>query len=70
MGDKFVITDIEVIQDGLFQIDIKNENTNKSNRLFVEPSQLFSMIGAAMQKNFNKYCEDRTEEYMNNFIES
>lgn len=55
MGDKIIIESIEVIQDGLFQIDLKNETTGKYDRCFVEPEDLFGMIGKAIQKNHDKY---------------
>jgi hypothetical protein len=57
MGDKIVIENIEVIQDGLFQIDFKNTNTGKYDRCFIDPRDLFEMIGEAMQENHDKYLD-------------
>ena len=59
MGDKIIITNIEVIQGGLLQIDIFNENTNIGDRIFVEPSYLFSKIGMALRKNHEQYKNER-----------
>lgn len=55
MGDRIAIERIEVIQDGLFQIDFKNENTGEYERCFIEPEVLFGMIGKAMQENHDNY---------------
>jgi hypothetical protein len=59
MGDRIVIIGIEVIQDGLFQIDFKNINTGKCDRSFINPEDLFGMIGEAMQLNHNAYLESK-----------
>jgi hypothetical protein len=64
MGDKIIIESIEVIQDGLFQIDFKNVKTEEYYRCFIEPDKLFGMIGEAMQENYNKYL-DRVYGQMN-----
>lgn len=51
--DEVSIVAIEVIQDGLFQIDFRvNDN---GYRCFVEPGKLFEMIGHSMQANHDEY---------------
>lgn len=55
MGDKIELKEIEVIQDGLFQLDFHNENKNTWFRVFVEPEKLFGLMGKAMQVNYQKY---------------
>jgi len=58
MGDNIIITDIKVIQEGLFQIDIHNKTNNRRDRLFIEPDELFNMIGNAMKENHDKYIKE------------
>jgi len=57
MGDKIELKEIEVIQDGLFQLDFHNENKNTSFRVFVEPEKLLTLMGKAMQVNYQKYWD-------------
>jgi len=54
MGDEIIIYAIEIIQNGLLQIDFRNENTNDCFRAFCEPKKFFGMFGKAMQKNFDQ----------------
>ena len=58
MGDQIVISEIKIIYNGLFQIDLRNTSTNEQYRVFAHPDSLFSMIGSAMENNYNKYMED------------
>ena len=58
MGDEIIIYAIEVIQNGLLQIDFRNENTDEQFRAFCEPKEFFGMIGKAMQKNFDQGGND------------
>jgi len=51
MGDDIELKAIEVIQDGLFQMDFWNNTKNEGYRVFVKPDELFSMIGVSMQRN-------------------
>jgi len=44
MGEKITIKGIEVIYDGLLQIDIWFEDQNKGGRIFVEPDKFFGML--------------------------
>ena len=55
MGDEIILKAIEVIQDGLLQIDLWNETERKEIRFFAEPKEFFNMLGNAMQKNFKQY---------------
>jgi len=65
MGDRLELRGIEVIQDGLFQIDVYNNTRNEGYRVFVIPDIFFSMIGSSMQKNYTenlrKWHEEMTE---------
>jgi len=54
MGEEIVITAIEVIQNGLLQIDFRNQETKDIFRAFCEPEAFFGMIGKSMQKNFEQ----------------
>ncbi len=62
MGDYIELRDVEVIQDGLLQLDFYNETQNKWFRVFVEPEKMFGLIGEAMQNNFKKYLEKACSE--------
>ena len=62
MGDHIELKEVEVIQDGLFQIDFYNENQNTWFRVFVEPEKMFGLIGDAMQSNYKKYLENAYTE--------
>lgn len=57
MGDKILIEKIVIIQNGLFQIDLKEIDSNKTNRVFVKPDILFKMIGEAMKLNHDAYID-------------
>ncbi len=59
MGDLFDLVDIQVIQGGLIQLDLKNYKTNQSIRTFLDPKELFSKIGESMSRNM--------DEWLNNF---
>lgn len=62
MGDKIELKEIEVIQDGLFQLDFYNENKNTSFRVFIEPEKLLTLMGKAMQVNYQKYWDKIYDE--------
>ena len=59
MNNRVIIEQIEVIQGGIFQIDIyripKISEEEKRERIFIEPADLFGMIGKAIQKNVGKW---------------
>lgn len=63
MGELFELINIEVIQNGLFQIDIRGEETNQFIRFFVRPEELFNKIGISMGKNLDKYFEETYKEF-------
>ena len=54
MGDEIIIESIEIIYDGLIQIDFKNNDTGEFYRSFIEPEKLFKMIGESMQRELQK----------------
>lgn len=54
MGDEITIYAIEVVQNGLIQIDLRNEETGECFRTFCEPNRFFNMLGETMQNNFNQ----------------
>ena len=55
MGDEFELTNVEVIYNGLLQLDILNVNENTSIRVFVEPTKFFGMVGKSLQENLDAY---------------
>lgn len=55
MGDVFDLIDVQVIQGGLIQLDIKNLKTMQGARMFVNPSVLFSKIGKSMESNMDEW---------------
>ena len=59
MGDKIRVIDIQVIQGGLFQIDLMNDTTQEAIRFFAEPYDLFQRVGNALQLSHNSYLKDR-----------
>ena len=58
MGDEIIIRAIEIIQNGLIQIDFLNKETDECLRAFCEPEAFFCMIGKSMQKNFDQGGSD------------
>lgn len=60
MGEEARLIDIEVIQDGLIQMDIEIEE--KLVRVFIQPSDFFLHFGSAMQKNYIAWIKREIEE--------
>ena len=58
MGDDIEIRAIEIIYDGLIQIDFYNNTKNEGYRCFVDPSVLLGMLSQAMQKNYKAWMEE------------
>jgi len=56
MGEAILIIGMHVIQNGLFQIDFQNDETKETYRCFIEPIELFTQIGKAMQINYERNC--------------
>lgn len=48
MGDEIIIEKLEVIQNGLLQIDFRNLENNKIDRCFIELGEFFKMLGPAL----------------------
>jgi hypothetical protein len=69
MGDHIELMAIEVIQDGLIMIDLKNETTNQWERVFVSPDKFFGMLGKAMQSNYDAYIKKEMERYDDSTLE-
>ena len=55
MGDEIELRDIQVIQDGLIQMDFFNESEHKGYRAFCKPDIFFKMIGDSMAQNHRNY---------------
>jgi len=60
MGDSIILTGLKIIQNGLFQIDFKNDNTGESFRAFVQPLEFFEKLGQSMQDNHYKWVNTPT----------
>ena len=61
MGDDIEISDIQIIQDGLFQIDFYNKSKDEHYRAFCDPDKFFKMIGDSMQDNHIKCLKEHSE---------
>lgn len=44
MGDKIVISEIELLYDRLFQIDLHNESKDEWYRVFADKDELYTML--------------------------
>ena len=56
MGDDIELRGIEVIYDGLLQMDLYNKTQQESYRVFVNPALFFGMLGKSMEKNYAAWC--------------
>ena len=54
MRDEIKIERIEVVYRNLYQIDIRNETTSKSERVFIEKDDLQSLISDAEDRYWNQ----------------
>ena len=61
MGESYSVISVEVIQDGLIQVDIEGDESGERIRFFAEPGELIGQIAESMQENF----EEHREEYLN-----
>jgi hypothetical protein len=50
MGDEIIIESITIIDDKLFQIDLKNVSKDERYRLFIETDELLEKIGKAIKE--------------------
>jgi len=57
MGEEIKIIGIEIIYNGLFQIDFQNTETKETYRCFTESKEFFGMIGSSMQKNYEEFMD-------------
>jgi len=55
MGDEIEFIRVEVIQNGLLQMDFRNNTTNTPIRAFVDPGDFFKMLGQSMDENLIEY---------------
>lgn len=62
MGDDIELRAVEVIQDGLLQMDLWNNTKHEGYRVFINPADLFSMIGKSMQNNHDAFVHAFTVE--------
>lgn len=54
MGD-LELTEMEVIQDGLIQMDFRDKTTEQWTRCYVDPVRFFSLLGKSMEKNHKQF---------------
>jgi len=54
MGEEIIVDAIEIVENGLIQIDFRNNDTGETFRAFCDPDRFFGLIGASMQKNFEQ----------------
>ena len=50
MGDKIVISKVELLYGRLFQIDLHNESKDEGYRVFADKEDLYNMLNSAIEK--------------------
>lgn len=58
MGDLFDLIDVQVIQGGLLQLDVKNMKTNQSIRMFINPLVFFKKLGESMERTSHEWLDE------------
>ena len=58
MGERIEITAIQIIQNGLIQMDIFYTEQKKGDRIFCNPDIFFEMIGKSMHDNWSAWCKE------------
>jgi hypothetical protein len=61
MGDDIELMTIKVIQSGLLELSFINHTKQEHYLIFVEPGELFSKLGEAMQKNHEGWLKNYFE---------
>ena len=55
MGDLIDLVDLQIVEGGLIQFDIRNAKTKTGHRMFVSGQRFFKMLGEAMDSSSNEH---------------